>query len=176
MTFAAVVLAFISGGLLAIYVVRHGWLNLAGRGCYLLLWNGASWRLRPARDVAGAVVCDGIEYPYSIATPVEHSDLLIYVVASEPLALADHERFERARVSVLRGALFRPGGDLVNWARVAALIIPVVFSVLTYLRVGDAVASLTSVSADTKAIRATVTDILMRPLRLAPFDDPGGGK
>jgi hypothetical protein len=64
----------------------------------------------------------------------------------------------------------------VNWARVAALIIPVVFSVLTYLRVGDAVNSLTSVSADTKAIRATVTDILMRPLRLAPFDDPGGDK
>jgi len=92
------------------------------------------------------------------------------------LALADHERFERARVSVLKAALFRPGGDLVNWARVAALIIPVVFSVLTYLRVGDAVASLTSVSADTRAIRATVTDILMRPLRLAPFDDPGGDK
>ena len=36
--------------------------------------------------------------------------------------------------------------------------------------------SLTSVSADTKAIRATVTDILMRPLRLAPFDDPRGDK
>lgn len=167
----SLVLAFLSGVFLAVFAVRRGWLSFGSRGCYVAIWNGASWRLRRGVAGSGGVVVDGVEYAYDVAVPVQCGDLLLYVIAAEPLALADHERFERARVSVLKGALFRPGGDLVNWARVAATIIPVVMSVLIWMRMGDMQSVLNQVSVDARTARQLAADVLARPLQLAPFDD-----
>lgn len=168
----SLIFAFLAGGLLVAYASRRGWLALHRvQGCYVAIWNGASWRLRSGVAGDGGVLVDGVEYSYDVATPVEHEGLLLYIIAAEPLALADHERFERARVSVLKGALFRPGGDLVNWARVAALILPVVISVLIWMRLGDMQSTLTQVAVDAKTARQLAADVLARPLQLAPFDD-----
>lgn len=172
MSGVSLVFAFFAGMLFAAYAVRRGWLSFRRvRGCYVAFWNGSSWRLRSGVAGDGGVSVDGVEYSYDVAVPVEHEGLLLYVIAAEPLALADHERFERARVSILKGALFRPGGDLVNWARVAALVIPVVMTVLIWMRLGDVQATLTQVSVDAKAARQLAADVLARPLQLAPFDD-----
>lgn len=114
--------------------------KLSGDSLYLLLYDGSAFVLHDAVRNDGCFIVAGIEYPCSGCRPVElaiAARLNVYVFAAEAIALTTHQQLMRHRAAIVKGHLFKSGGDmarLVNFIAAGAVLACAVF---VYMSVGS---------------------------------------
>lgn len=107
---------------------------------YLLIHDGNSYVLNDARRENGCFIVNDVEYPCSVCRLVElatDTRIHIYMFAAEPIALTIHQQMMRHRAAVIKGHLFKSGGDmarLVNFVAAGAVLACAVF---VYMSVGS---------------------------------------
>jgi hypothetical protein len=100
----------------------------SGPRLYLLIHDGSSFVLHDAVRDNGCFTVDTVEYPNSSCRLVELAsdvEMSVYVFAAEPIALTTHQQLMRHRSAVIKGHLFKGGGDttrLVNMVAAGAVI------------------------------------------------------
>lgn len=165
MTLAAVASAVV-GTLLAVTWWRGRSRGLVRRRpeIYVLLHDGVSTWLMPGQRLeTGSISCGGAEYPAGIARLVDDTIGLgspLYLVAVEPIALTKHRTLEQYRASVIKGALFKTGGDMVEMVRIAAACAVIACAIFVYMAVG----SLNSTLVQQQAKIDKLDAVLSKPL------------
>lgn len=145
MSTSVVALLVVAGvGLLFVWWRGRSARPSSGRGrlpLYLLLHDGSGYQLYAAERLAnGSIRCDGAEYPSSVARAVEDNaglDARIYVVAAEPIALTQHRALEQHRAQVVKGYLFKTGGDMVQLLQYAAAAAVIAVAIFVFMSVSS---------------------------------------
>lgn len=164
-----VLASLVCGAVVAWYAMRRGWIVVGRReGCYLLVYDGVHWRMSPAEDRPDGCQAEGMHYPLGVVQPIQRGELTLYLLAMQPVALGSFERVAAAVPQVIRGRMWRSGGDLVDMARLAGAVVTVVIALFLTAQILDMGSKLVSVQADAQTTRQIVTDVLSRPLRIAP--------
>ncbi len=134
----------------------------------LLIHDGISWVLHDAkRDDAGNMRSDdGITYPAGTMVPVvnESSSRQLYVLAAEPLALANHATLEHARQNIVFGNIFKKGGDLLETMQLVAsclIICGALYAIMTVRGLGGSIDAL-------RVEQAKQSEVLSKPLVSLP--------
>jgi hypothetical protein len=132
---------------------------------YLLIHDGGSYVLHDAARDNGCFVVDGVEYPNSSCRPVElatDSSLLVYVFAAEPIALTTHQQLMRHRSAVIKGHLFKGGGDMTRTINLVAAGAVVACALFVYM----SVSSLNSANVQQQVILEKIDKWTQSPLVL----------
>jgi hypothetical protein len=90
---------------------------------YLLIFDGQSWIMYETVRENGCFVVDGVEYATSSCKSVEWSSAgfgHLYVFAAEPIALTTHNQLMKHRAAVIKGHLFKSGGDMTRLVNMVA--------------------------------------------------------
>ena len=118
-----------------------------------------TFRAYPVTEtVDGVQASDKIIYPQAVLTALEGNSSAsilqaelggrpLYFFAVQSPALAEHRTLERARQSIAIRAIFFGGGDILHYLTVAALIVPLIVSVLMYGQVSGLQSTLARVEA-----------------------------
>lgn len=109
---------------------------------YVILHDGGSFQLYAAsRSESGGLIVDGAEYPAGVARVVEQYNQAVsgsvYLIAVEPVALTKHRVLEQNRAAVIKGALFKSGGDLAETMRLVASCGVIAAAIFVYLAVSS---------------------------------------
>lgn len=132
---------------------------------YLLIHDGNSFVLHDAKRNNGCLVVDSIEYPNSACRPVELSTdtrLMVYVFASEAIALTTHQQLMKHRAAVIKGHLFKSGGDMSRLVNMVAAGTVLACAVFVYMSVG----SLSSANVQQQVILERIDKWTQSPLVL----------
>jgi hypothetical protein len=127
------------------------------RRAWLLVYTGAEFSVYPVSQVQeGVVAADGVIYPAGVlaaltANSIHFRSMLgsapLYFLPIEAVELANHRALERARCSVMVRALFFGGGDILHYLTIAALVVPLIVSVLMYGQVSGLQSTLARIEA-----------------------------
>lgn len=140
----------------------------ASASLYVLLHDGSSSWLYPAERLEnGAFRVAGAEYPAGEVRLVD--DLVglgapLYVIAIEPFALTKHRAMEQYRATIIKGALFKSGGDVMELLRIGAAASVIAAAIFIYM----SVSSLGGQISRQEAILQKVDRTLSSPLVVAP--------
>lgn len=139
---------------------------------YILFYDGSAYSIQRAKlTKSGNLAAASIEYSLGVLRLADGAEALgmrLYVLAAEPMALADHRSLERSRKSIITGALFKPGGDMVQLMQMLGAAAVLGCSIYMFMVIGNVSQSL----ADQKTVIEKVQETLSRPLVV----DTGGKK
>lgn len=103
---------------------------------WLLLGAGTSWSMR-AVVREGFMLNDGpAQFPISDCILASSSTKLgeVYVLAADSVVLVDYEQFSRIKETAVKGALFKPGGDLNHLIQIVASVLVIVAAVYSFMQ------------------------------------------
>ncbi len=112
------------------FLLWYWWVKLrprsAARGkAVLIVYDGRAWVVQAAsRDGSGNIVSDAVTWPGGTPVPMVNdtgSPLQYYFLGVTPEGLSNHTMLERARANIVKGSLFRSGGELIETAKLVAV-------------------------------------------------------
>lgn len=162
MTLFIIILSLVSGYLLAQYG-RLRWFRKAP--CYVLVYDGSARAYKGVRVPGGVQVTTDagpIIYPESVVSKVAidgNPALPLYLVAAEPIPLAEHEALEVGRMGVSFAEMFKPESRWINMLRAGAFIAPILAALWLTLSFSTVSSTLTSNTADLKLVRQAVEKV-----------------
>lgn len=147
------------------WYIRSWWYaRTAGSAAYVLVYDGLDLKAGAGKVTSNGVKLGAAEYPAGTYTKVRSPDgRLFAVVGIEHIALVEHEALERMRFGLLLSSVFKPGGDWMEWLRIAS----VVATLGAALYVSSSVSSLWTVVNSQTVESKRMADILSKPLVVA---------
>lgn len=125
---------------------------------YVVLHDGSSsWLYDAERLPTGSFRVAGAEYPAAVARLVDDVagfGAPLYIVAVEPLALTKHRELEQYRTHIIKGAIFKSGGDLMELLRIGAAAAVIACALFVYMSVSALSGQFAAQEASLKAIEA----------------------
>lgn len=126
------------------FLVRPKSRGSSGDGAvWLILHDAGSFQLYPASrsDTGGLVIPGGAEFSPGLVRRVELNTGSLsgsfYVVAVEPIALVKHRELEKHRAAIIKGALFKSGGDMVELLRICAAAAVIGCTIFVYMSISS---------------------------------------
>lgn len=140
---------------------------------YVMFWDGTTLVAYPCKvtDV-GIETADGTAWPRGMYQVREVDQVWLYLVAAQPVPLADHRALEQARRTIALKALFTGGGELLRYLQIGALVIPIIVYLLLLSSFSAVQAQLNTVSANVQIVK-TWTE---KPLVVQPGQQDKGDK
>lgn len=155
--FLAIFAAFVAG-----YMFNRFQAGRPGKGGHFAMtYDGRVFQGALAKPVPEGIQVADVTYSAGMYQSVQPlPNVTLYLIAAEPVPLADHRALEKARRTIVLRALFSPGGDLLRYLQMAAVIVPLVFYFFVYSTVGQLQGSLNRVDGSL----ALVKDVVSKPL------------
>lgn len=130
----AAVFAFFAGCLVTFWYVRRN--PRPSRSSWLIVFNGSSWSMAPARILPSGNIVDNYKSEHSIGlcsrVDAPASLGVVYALPVESVPLADHRMMEQGRKSILKGYLLKPGGDMTQLATMVMCAFAIAAAVYSY--------------------------------------------
>lgn len=117
-----------------LYRRRAAGSKVVSRSCWLLLGSGTSWSMRSVTK-EGFMLYDGpAEYPISdcILADVDSKLGAVYVLAASSVVLVDYEQFSRIKQTAVKGAIFKPAGDINSMLTMVGAILVICSAIYSY--------------------------------------------
>lgn len=134
------------------------------KSAWLLTFDGSGWLAEPATVLkSGNIRVGSVEHSIGLCRRVVSSaSVQFFVLAAEPVPLADHRMLEQSRRAILTGALFRTGGDIMQLLQIGAVVAVIASSIYVY----SSVASLHSAVARQQVVLEAVQKWTESPLEV----------
>lgn len=107
--------------------------------CWLVVYDGKQVELRPGRRTSeGITDRTGASWPMELLYRSREmlSGRPVYFLPIESPVLLEHQVLERSRRAILKGQLFKPGGDIIEMLRMAAAILMIVVAIAVWFQFG----------------------------------------
>lgn len=101
---------------------------------WLLLGSGTSWSMRSVKQ-EGFMLYDGpAQFPISdcVLASVDSKLGAVYVLAASSIVLVDYEQFSRIKETAVKGAIFKPSGDINSLLTMVAAILVICAAIYQY--------------------------------------------
>lgn len=133
--------------------------------CWLMLGSGTAWSMRSVtRD--GFMLHDGPSvYPISncVLASVDESFGQVYVLAAASVNLVDYEQFSRIKITAVKGAIFKPAGDLMHLLSMVGAVLVISAAIYSYTQSS----AINSILVAQQSQINDITEILSKPLVVA---------
>lgn len=136
--------------------------KIATRSGLLLLGSGTSWSARVVRK-EGFMLYDGpSQFPVSdcILVDVDAKLGFIYVLVADSVVLVDYEQFSRIKSTAVKGAIFKPAGDINSMLMMVGAILVICSAIYNFSESSKINTTLINQQAQINK----VVDILSRPM------------
>lgn len=127
----------VAAGLFVYWLYRRrsaGRSKVASNAAWLLLGSGTSWSMRSVVS-EGFMLYDGpCQYPISNCVVASADNKLgtVYVLAADSVLLVDYEQFSRIKETAVKGAIFKPAGDLNSLLTMVAAILVICAAIYNF--------------------------------------------
>lgn len=132
---------------------------------WLLLGSGLSWSMRQVKK-EGFMLYDGpSQFPITdcVLADVNAEFGAVYVLAAEADLLVDYEQFSRIKESAVKGALFKPAGDMNGLLQMVGAILVICAAIYSFSQTSAIGGALVQQQAQINKI----TETLSKPLVVA---------
>lgn len=136
--------------------------KVTSRMCWLLLGSGSSWSMREVKK-EGFMLYDGpAQFPISdcILADVDSSLGAVYVLAADSVVLVDYEQFSRIKQTAVKGAIFKPSGDINQLLTMVGAVLVICSALYSFTQSSAINATLVQQQAQINK----VLDIVSKPL------------
>lgn len=135
-----IILCVVIAGVFFSRWLKSRYINRGPEPVYLMVYDGQSFVLHETERVDGSFIVDGVEYPSSSCRPLEVDAklrIIVYVFAAEPIALTTHQQLMKHRAAIVKGHLFKSGGDMTRLVNMVAAGAVIACAIFVYMSVGS---------------------------------------
>lgn len=129
---------------------------------WLMLGSGSSWSFRPVTK-EGFMLYDGpSQYPISdcVLADVDTRFGSVYVLAADSVVLVDYDQFSRIKETAVKGAIFKPAGDIQTLLTMVAAILVICAAIYNFSQSS----SMNAILVQQQAQIDKIADTLSRPM------------
>lgn len=130
---------------------------------WLLLGSGSAWSLRSVRVEGYSLYDNEAEYPLLACQLIDTDIGKIYMFAADAVQLADYELFSSLKRKNIKGALFKPAGDMVTMLQTVGAVLVISAAIYSYTQTSGISGTLVKQQAQLDK----VTELLSKPLVIA---------
>lgn len=132
---------------------------------WLLLGSGTSWSMRSVQR-EGFMLYDGpAQFPVTDCQLVDVDSKLgvVYVLAASGVDLVDYEQFSRIKETAIKGAIFKPAGDITTLLNMVGAVLVISAAIYSFTQSS----SISSTLVQQQAQINKVVEMLSKPLVVA---------
>lgn len=129
---------------------------------WLLLGSGTSWSMRQVTK-EGFMLYDGpAQFPITdcVLADVDAKLGLVYVLAASGVDLVDYEQFSRIKETAIKGAIFKPAGDISTLLSMVGAVLVICAAIYSFTQSS----SINSTLVQQQAQINKVVETLSKPL------------
>lgn len=148
-----------------LYRRRAAGTKFSGRSYWLLLGSGTSWSMRKVKK-EGFMLYDGpSQFPISdcVLADVDSKFGSVYVLAASSVVLVDYEQFSRIKETAVKGAIFKPSGDIMTLLTMVGAVLVICSAIYSYTQSSAINATLVQQQAQINK----VLEIVSKPMVIA---------